>query len=92
MCMLWWLSGKESACNTGDVGLTPGSRRFSEEGDDNPLWYSCLGNLMDGGAWRATKSTGMQRVRHDWVTKQKKQQILTKNVHKCIDSTVDAHI
>ena len=72
MCMPWWLSGKESACNTGDVDLTPGSRRFSGEGDDNPLWYSCLGNLMDGGAWRATKSTGMQRVRHDWVTKRKK--------------------
>ena len=24
------------------------------EGNSNPLWYSCLGNLMDRGAWRAT--------------------------------------
>ena len=23
-------------------------------GNDNPLWYSCLGNPMDGGAWWAT--------------------------------------
>ena len=25
-----------------------------EEGNGNPLQYSCLGNLMDGGAWQAT--------------------------------------
>ena len=24
------------------------------EGDGNPLQYSCLGNPMDRGAWRAT--------------------------------------
>ena len=24
------------------------------EGKGNPLQYSCLGNPMDGGAWRAT--------------------------------------
>ena len=24
------------------------------EGNGNPLQYSCLGNLMDGGAWWAT--------------------------------------
>ena len=24
------------------------------EGNGNPLQYSCLGNPMDGGAWRAT--------------------------------------
>ena len=47
---------------------------------------------MDREAWRATKSMGLQRVRHDWVTKQQKQQVLTRNVHMCIDSTVDKHI
>ena len=92
MCKHWWLSGKESACSAGDVGLTPGSRRFPGEGDGNLLWYSCLGNPMDREAWRATKSMGLQRVRHDWVTKQQKQQVLTRNVHMCIDSTVDKHI
>ena len=23
------------------------------EGNGSPLWYSCLGNPMDGGAWQA---------------------------------------
>ena len=43
--------GKESACNTGDVSLIPGSGRSLGEGNDNPLQYSCLGNSMDRGAW-----------------------------------------
>ena len=45
--------GKESACNAGETGLIPGSERSSEEGNGNLLQYSCLGNPMDGGAWRA---------------------------------------
>ena len=43
---------KESACNAGDAGLIPGSRRSPGEG--NPLQYSCLKNPMDRGAWWAT--------------------------------------
>ena len=27
----WWLSGKESACNAGDVGSTPGSGNSLEK-------------------------------------------------------------
>ena len=50
----WWLSGNESACNAGDVGLIPGSGRSAGEGNDTPLQYSCLGNPMDSGTWRAT--------------------------------------
>ena len=50
----WWLSGKESVCQTGDVGLNPGSGRSSGEGKGNPLQYSYLGNPMDRGAFRAT--------------------------------------
>ena len=45
--------GKESACNAGDLGLTPGSGRSPGEGNGNPLQYSCLENPMDRGAWRA---------------------------------------
>ena len=45
---------KESACNAGDVGLIPGSGRSPGEGNGNPLWYSCLENPMDRGAWWAT--------------------------------------
>ena len=45
---------KESACSAGDPGLIPALGRSSDEGKDNPLQYSCLGNPMDGGAWWAT--------------------------------------
>ena len=45
---------KESACNTGDLGSIPGSRRSPGEGNDYPLQYSCLENPMDREAWRAT--------------------------------------
>ena len=43
--------GKASACNTGDLGLNPGLGRSPEEGNGNPLQYSCLEKSMDGGAW-----------------------------------------
>ena len=36
----WWLCGKESACNTGDLGLTPELGRCPGEGNGNPLHYS----------------------------------------------------
>ena len=49
----WWLSGKESVCNAGDLGLIPGLGRAPGEGNGNPFQYSCLGNPMDRGAWRA---------------------------------------
>ena len=44
----------ESACSVGDLGSIPGSGRFPEEGDGNPLQYSCLENTMDRGAWWTT--------------------------------------
>ena len=46
--------GKESACNAGDVGSIPGLGRSPGGGNGNPVQYSCLGNLMDRGAWQAT--------------------------------------
>ena len=44
---------KESACNAGDLGLIPGSRRSPGEGNVNLPQYSCLENSMDRGGWRA---------------------------------------
>ena len=44
---------KASACNVGDLGSIPGSGKSAEEGNGNPLQYTCLGNLMDRGAWQA---------------------------------------
>ena len=46
--------GKESACNAGDLGSIPGSRRSPGDGYGNPLQDSCLGNPMDRGVWWAT--------------------------------------
>ena len=46
--------GKESACNSGDLGSVPGSGRSPGEGNGYPLLYSCLKNSMDRGAWGAT--------------------------------------
>ena len=37
-----------------DMPLIPGLGRFSQEGNGNPLQYSCLENPMDRGAWKAT--------------------------------------
>ena len=48
--------------------MIPGLGRASGEGNGNPLRYSCLENLMDRGAWRATVH-GVARVGHDSATK-----------------------
>ena len=50
----WWLSGKESACSAGDLGLIPGLERSPGERHGNPVQYSCLENFMGRGAWWAT--------------------------------------
>ena len=58
-----WFSGKESACNAGDMGsiLEPG--RSPGGGNGNPLQNSCLGNPMDRGAWWAT----VQMISKNWA-------------------------
>ena len=48
------LDGKESACNTGDLGSIPGLGRSPGEGNGNALQYFCLENSIDKGAWQAT--------------------------------------
>jgi len=45
---------KNLPASAGHLGLIPGSGRSLGEGNGNPLQYSCLGNFMDRGAWRAT--------------------------------------
>ena len=65
------LVGKESACNAGDIGdvdSVPGWGRSPEEGNGNPLQYSCLENPKERGAWQATVH-GVSRVRQDLATK-----------------------
>ena len=50
----WWFSGKESVCNSGNVGSVSGLGRSPGEGNGNPFQYSCLENSLDRGAWQAT--------------------------------------
>ena len=53
---------KNLLANAGDVGSIPGSGRSPGEGNGNPFQSSCLGNLIDRGAWQATV-WGPKRVR-----------------------------
>ena len=64
-----WLSGKESACNAGDVGSIPGSARSPGGGNGSPLQYSHLGNPWTEEAG-GLQSMGSQSVGHDWAAEQ----------------------
>ena len=65
----WWLSGNESACQAGDIGLIPGSGR--SPGD---LEWEIHGQsgLVGYSTW------GRKRVEHDLGTKNK-----NKGDHTC---------
>ena len=45
---------KNLPADAGDAGSILGLGRSPGEGNGNALQYSCLGNPMDRGAWRAT--------------------------------------
>src|SRR5574341_1256344 len=53
--------GKESTCNSGDLGWIPGLGRSSGEGNGYPLQYSGLENPIDRRASRL-QSMGLQSV------------------------------
>ena len=59
MCVLGeghFLSGsvvKNLPANAGHMGSIPGLGRSPGEENGKPIWYSCLGNPMDRGAWQA---------------------------------------
>ena len=72
-----WLSGKESACQAGDMGSIPASGRSPGGRNDNPLQYSCLGNPMDRETWWTTVT---ERVTQMGVTKSQTQQQQIKTV------------
>ena len=48
-------AGKESACNAGDLGSTPGLGRSPEDGNSYPLQYSGLENSMDCTVYGVSK-------------------------------------
>ena len=45
---------KNLPADAGDAGSILGLGRSPGEGNGSALQYSCLGNPMDRGAWRAT--------------------------------------
>ena len=60
--------GKESACNTGDLGLIPGSGRSPGEGNGYLLQHSCLEHPMDREAWWAIVHGVIQSRLYDRAT------------------------
>ena len=59
---------KESDCNAGDQDLIHGLGKSPGEGNFYPPPYSCLGDTMDRGAWRAAVH-GITRVRYNLATR-----------------------
>ena len=57
--------GKESACNAGDLGLSPGSGRSPGEGNGNPLQDSGLEKTPWTEEPGGLQSMESQRVGHD---------------------------
>ena len=55
--------------DTGDMGSIPGSGSSLQEGDGNPLLYSCLGNPMDTRNLIGYSSWGLKRIRYNLVIK-----------------------
>ena len=58
-------AGKESACNTGNLGLIPGLGRALGGGHGNPLQYSCLENPHGQRSLVGYSPWGSQTVGHD---------------------------
>ena len=62
-----------NAGDASDVGSIPGLGRSPEEGNGNPLQYSCLGNPTDRGVWWPT----IRRVTKSWA-------LLSMHVHSLL--------
>ena len=69
MWVQWWLSKKESACNSREVSFDPRIEKIPGEANGNPLQCTWLGNPMDRGAWWAYSPWGRKRIGYDLVTK-----------------------
>ena len=56
--LIWGFAGgsvvKNPPANAGDTGSIPELGRPPGDGNGNSLQYSCLGNPMERGAWKAT--------------------------------------
>ena len=66
---------KNSPASAGESGSIPGLGKSPGEGNGTPLQYSCLGNPMDRGAWRAT-AHGIAKSRTQLRTRISHQNVL----------------
>ena len=73
--LLWWLSGKEPACQCRRQRFNPWVGNIPGEGSGNPLQYSCLENPMNRRSWWATVHG---------VTKTQTQLGNSAHMHACI--------
>ena len=77
---------KNPPANAGEVrdaGLIPGSGKSPEGGNGNSLQYSCLGNPVDRGAWRATVH-GVLKSRtwlSNWAHASLTSQVIRREIH-----------
>ena len=72
-----WLSGKESACQAGDIGSIPGSVRSSVKGNGHQLQYLAweIPWMEEHGELQSMDP----RVRRDLATKQQQQGSIYRN-------------
>ena len=77
----------------GDVGLIPELGRSPGEVNGNPLQYSCLGNPMDRGAWRATVHRVAKQLDTTWQPNNNNAVGIRNNLTLVTETTtpVDAH-
>ena len=65
-----WLSGKESACQAGDMGLIPGSGRSPKKEMTNRSSVLAWKNPMDWGAWQPTVHQAAKECNTtEWLSK-----------------------
>ena len=79
---------KNPPANAGDVGSIPGLGRCPGEGNGTPLQYSCLGNPMNRGAWRATVH-GVSKESDTTGTKQHQTTVMVYWERRCSQSLVE---
>ena len=64
----WWLSGKESSCNSGDAGLIPGSGRSPGGGQPIPLFlpgeFHGQRSLVGYSPWGRKESDATEATEH----------------------------
>ena len=91
MCFPGGATGKESTCQCRrckSCGFNPRVGKIHGGGHGNPFQYSCLGNPMDRGAWRAT----FHKVPKSWTRlKQLSMHTCIADLQYCVSRVQQVH-